>query len=99
MANDLTLRRVGAELLKAIDANGNIVGPAALAIVYQKAYSFWTPRPPDGGSVLRTRRPGASKNLFAPRQLLTESGQLNGAASALYYIPSIPKTEEYDPLD
>lgn len=39
------------------------------------------------------------ENLFLPEQLLEEGGILDGASTALFYLPTIrqAKTEDYDP--
>jgi hypothetical protein len=79
--NNLDLHRLGALFVNNIGPDGTITGPAPLAIAFQKAYSYWI-----------------SDNHFIPRTLLTESGTLmEGHKSAIYYLPTLPKTEPYDP--
>lgn len=39
------------------------------------------------------------KNLFLPETLLEDGGVLDGAGTALFYIPTVPRTEDYDPED
>jgi hypothetical protein len=38
-----------------------------------------------------------ASNLFLPQTLLFEGGIADGAASFVYYMPSVPRTTNYDP--